>query len=48
LKEKLRCTDMAVRELQRGIPDTADELLPHKPAETTPNRSETTWGKEGR
>jgi len=31
MEEKLLCADMVVREVQRGIPDASDEILPHKP-----------------
>jgi S-adenosylmethionine decarboxylase len=32
LKEKLACADMTAREINRGIPDEEDEILPHKPS----------------
>jgi len=31
MKEQLRCTLMETREVQRGIPDREDEVIPHKP-----------------
>jgi S-adenosylmethionine decarboxylase len=31
MKEQLGCTGMETRELQRGIPDRDDGVLPHKP-----------------
>ena len=35
MKEQLRCTDMETREVSRGIPDSSDEVLPHKPLRPT-------------
>ncbi len=40
IKEKLQCRDMSTRELQRGIPDPSDEVLPHKPVEDQLTRGE--------
>ncbi len=42
MKESLRCTDMAVREVHRGIPDSTDETLPHKPVDVDHIPSEIT------
>lgn len=40
LKEKLHCQTLSTRELARGIPGHADEILPHKPVDDQITRSE--------
>jgi hypothetical protein len=40
MKEQLHCQDLKTREIYRGIPDDADEVLPHKPVEDQAVRGE--------